>query len=245
MNLVRRRWENFGIVIPQTVAGAGGPVKAALVEDAADEDDKDFDGGGEDDPKLQDVRTLKISRDGQGGRWKDWKEAVAELMEDSFDDWPVEDIRTFLSICNGMARDGLPPRQWVERYLSIKKYSDTDRSQHELRTMAEYIEFCLCYDQLNGSSLVVMELIARRWQLIIWAHEGDALKPSYEGSEFFSGLKSFSGIDPAFATSVNRQMKDRMDRDKHRAAAGPSNRGLPAAKNDDNKGAAKGGGKRH
>ena len=68
-----------------------------------------------------------------------------------------------------------------EHYLHKKGYATHDRSQYELRSLAEMFEYGICYDQVNGPSLAIFELAARRWQHIISAHDEDHLKPRYDG----------------------------------------------------------------
>ena len=123
----------------------------------------------------EDMRTLGVEKNSRGKRHKPFSKAVAELVEDSFEDWPLRDgIRTFLWLVEKMEADGLAPIAWVEAYLARKRFSDSDRAAHELRSMGRTIEGSLTYDQLNGASLVCLEHVARRFQLIIGAHPESA-----------------------------------------------------------------------
>ena len=134
--------------------------------------------------------------------------AVAQLVEDSFDDWLLKDgIRSFLWLVEKMEGDGMAPVSWVESYLARKKFSDGDRAAHELRSMAKTVESVLCYDQLNAASLVSMEHVARRFQLIIGAHADNAQQPSYVGSNYYFE-EGEEAVAPELRDKVTKKMKD-------------------------------------
>ena len=183
-------------------------------------------GGAPPAPIVDDVRTLAVTYDSQGSRWKMFRDCVVELTEDTFPDFPLEDPRSVLWLMKYIARQGQTPITWVESYLQRKRYAATDRAQHELRFLAEYLEYTMCYDQLNASSLAGAELVARRWAIIISAHDRDPLKPDYSGSELFMGLGTESdGLAPGLMKNVARKLKDQAEVQRHR----DSRRGLPGA----------------
>ena len=168
----------------------------------------------------EDARTLAVTWDSQGARWKTFRDAIAEMVEDMFPDWPVEDPRTLMWLLKFIARQGHTPITWVEAYLARKNFSQGDRAAHELRHIAELFEYAVCQDQLICSSLVMMELLARRWQLIVSAHERDAQRPNYEGGELFSGLGGeHGGVAPMLMKNISHRLKDRSEIDRQRDAA--------------------------
>ena len=97
--------------------------------------------GGPDAPKeVDDARTLSVTRNRRGRRNKAFADAVDELVEDQYDDWPLKDhVRSLLNICERMATDGLAPVAWIEAYLARKKHQESDRSQHELRCLTRIL----------------------------------------------------------------------------------------------------------
>ncbi len=147
--------------------------------------------GPADPPKeVDDARTLAVTRNRRGRRNKAFADAVDELVEDQYDDWPLKDhVRSLLNICERMSTDGLAPVAWIEAYLARKKYQDSDRSQHELRCLARILETALLYDQLNIASLASFEHMAHRMQLVIGAHAVGPANPTYVGSEFYGGAE--------------------------------------------------------
>ena len=155
-----------------------------------------------------DMRTLAVVYDAHGER-RDFRDAVREMQEDDFTDWPVDDPRTVLWILKSMSRDSLAPVAWVERYLTLNAYSDTDRSQYELRAIARISQMAVLYDQLNLPSLACFELLARRWQLILDAHARNPLAPDYSSAEYFDGTShSRTGVAPMLTMVVARQQRD-------------------------------------
>ena len=100
----------------------------------------------------------------------------------------------------------LTPTARVERFLSTSKWSETDRSAHELRTLAKYIEVGGSYDQLNLASLAVFEHIARRWQVIMEAHADNPTAPDYDAS-YISGAYMEKAVVAVLRAHVAREMK--------------------------------------
>ena len=155
------------------------------------------------------MRTLAVVYDAHGERNRDFRDAVREMQEDDFPDWPVDDPRIVLWILKTMSRDSLAPVAWVERYLTPNAYSDTDCSQHELWSIARIFQMAVLYDQLNLPSLACFELLARRWQLILDAHARNPLAPDYSSAEYFDGTShSRAGVAPVLTRVVARQQRD-------------------------------------
>ena len=159
---------------------------------------------------ADDARTLSVTRNKRGRRRKLFCDAVDELEEDFFKDWPLEDgLRSVLHILERMSRDGLAPVAWTEAYLGRKRYADQNRSQFELRALAKVFEDGILYDQLNVASLASFEHAARRFQLIIGAHKMDPLNPSYVGTEHYGTTEDGDDIvAPGVKSKVLQGMKD-------------------------------------
>jgi hypothetical protein len=116
-------------------------------------------------------------------RHRRWRLVADAVTEESFDDWPLEDsVRTVDWLVQTIARSDRGPIDHVEFYLSKNPYQPSDRSQFELRCLAEILEVAGTYDQLNLASLACFETLARRWQMILDAHARNPLAPNYEAS---------------------------------------------------------------
>ena len=136
----------------------------------------------------EEMRTLAVHFDKHGERSRTFREAVYDLVEDSFDDWPLEPVRTVLWIFKKIAKDGLTPTQWLEKYFGHHKYADSDRATHEMRVLAQVFEYAVSYDQINVASLASFEILAWRWQLLLTAHEANP---------FVAGLRWLRVLRPA------------------------------------------------
>ena len=190
--------------------------KKRLLDREVEEPPRDGAGGDEDD-----CRTLEVFRDGQGQRWREWREVCTSLSEPDFADWPVEDSRSACWLARHMLRHGNTPTGFTEIYLREKGIAPKDRAVFELRHLAEVLEYGGCYDQLNVSGLASFELIARRYQAIIAAHKTDAGRPNYDESKFYRGLGSpLDAISPVLTASVTRRMRDEaeIEKQRHKAA---------------------------
>ena len=162
------------------------------------------------DEESEELRVMPVRFDEHGERHRQWREVCAGLQEDGFDDgWPVPGPRTVLWLCKTFSKAGLTPTQWVERFLSTAKWSDTDRSAHELRSLARYIETGGTYDQLNLASLASYEMMARRWQVIMEAHADDPTRPDYEAATYITGAYlEQAGVAPNLRSHVAKEMRD-------------------------------------
>ena len=154
-------------------------------------------------------------------RHRRWRLVADAITEESFDDWPLEDsVRTVDWLVQTIARSDRGPIDHVKFYLSKNPYQPSDRSQFELRCLAEIIEVAGTYDQLNLASLACFETLARRWQMILDAHARNPLAPNYEASEYYSGSRrGRHGIAPSLSAHVARVMKDESEIEKQRSKA--------------------------
>ena len=52
-------------------------------------------------------------------------------------DWPVEVPMTAQWLLKVFAKAGLSPTQWLDRFFATARWSDSDRSAHEMRCLAK------------------------------------------------------------------------------------------------------------
>ena len=151
-------------------------------------------------------------------RWRDVWDAVTE---EPFDDWPLEDqVRSADWLIQQIGKGDRGPIDYVDSYLAKYPYQPSDRSQHELRCLAEILETAGCNDQLNLSSLAFVEYLVRRWLTILDAHSRNPLSPDCWASEYYSGNRwGRHGIAPMLSAHVARTMKDENEIDKQRSKA--------------------------
>ena len=177
-------------------------------------------GDDEKEEEPDEVRTLPEVFDTHGERYRLWREVANALGSDEFSDWPMEGPRTMKWLAKFWAHQGCSPTQWLDKHLQTTGYSNTYRSVHELRCVAEVVESAGCYDQMNLASLASFELLARRWQLILEAHSRNPGSPDYDGSEYFEGLeKKRFGVAPSLREHVARRMRDDAKIEKQKTKA--------------------------
>lgn len=111
------------------------------------------------------MRTLAVTYDSQGERFRDYRVAVALMQEDPFGDWPLEGPRTALWVGKFFARQKSDPSAWLNKDLAEHRYHASDRAMYELKTIAEVLAFASTSDHLNVASLAALELLIRRWEL--------------------------------------------------------------------------------
>ena len=164
-----------------------------------------------------DMRVLTVMYNSQGARQRDWRSAVDAMQEDSFADWPLSGPRSMLWLMNFFTQVGLGPTLWLERHLQTSGWSPTDRSVHELRVIAEVLEFAAHYDQLNVCSLASFERLGRRWQAILEAHLRDPSAPDYDADDAFSGsVNRRVCVAPALRSHVAKELRDEAEIERQR-----------------------------
>lgn len=126
---------------------------------------------------------------------------VPALTASEYSDWPVEGPCTVMLLCKQFSRSNLGPQQWSERFLATARWSDTDRSVHELRSIARYMETGGTHDQVNLAGLAMVEEME--------AHSDNPVQPDYEAADYISGRhRESSGIAAELRTHVARLMRD-------------------------------------
>ena len=175
-------------------------IKLARASEAADGDDLFA---------SEDVRTMEISYNANGERSKSFKEAIGEMIQVSFDDFPLEPrtcleyLRAVGSIAESCYGQHLA---WVQQ----AKIPDSNRAIHEDELLARVLDTCITYDCLNAANLGCMELVVRRRQLIAQAHALNPASPSYDGADLFLGNQYRAGggiVVPALKEHVSKGLQ--------------------------------------
>ena len=170
----------------------GAPHLSDLVRGASEGDDKRA--------PEKDVRVLAVMYDTADERWRTLAEAMPEVEEIDFDDFPLAGPRTIHRDMKQLRRLGF---DWVQHHESWTRKSGvrpTDRSVHEHSSICRALNYMLCYDQLNLAALASAEALNRRRSLIEIAHQGRPDAPSYEAAEEYLGMREAADgtvVDPA------------------------------------------------
>ena len=95
-----------------------------------------------------------------------------------------------------------------------------DRVKHEHSLLCEVLQYALVYDQLDISSLVSYELVARRLQMLEEAYSANPKQPRFDAQLHFMGQgRKTAALAPALAAHVASEMRDEASVAKERRKA--------------------------
>ena len=169
----------------------------------------------------EEARTLDVTWDDQGVRFKGWRDVCSQSRVHSFADFPLEGPVTLLDLGKHMQRFGGDPANWMLQFAREKHIAASDRTWHELRVLTSAVEAAGSYDQLNIGALASVEILCRRVQAIADAHAIPG-KVDWSNGKFFTGT---GDVGDAVTSSLRqwaaRRAKDEADiesaRDRARA----------------------------
>ena len=83
---------------------------------------------------LLDARVLSVQRNSAGYRQREFRSAVADLVQSPWAGWPVSGPRTFLWCCKFMSEHALHPLAHHSRFVQLSGLLPTDPAaqEHEL-----------------------------------------------------------------------------------------------------------------
>ena len=143
---------------------------------------------------------LPVMYDTAEERWRTLAEAMPEIEEIDFDDWPLAGPRTIHRDMKQLRRLGFDWTQHHESWVRKSGVRASDRSVHEHSSICRVLNFMTCYDQMNVAALASAEALNRRRTLIEVAHQGRPEAPSYDAAEEYLGVRdAVDGtiVDPA------------------------------------------------
>ena len=189
------------------VAGGGGGGNAALVAALNQPGGMDAD-----DSKIDDARTLPISRDEEGNRYKDFRTGVQECKQCEFTDWPVGGPRTAKHVVLEMVSHAGSALAHHQAWRTACKFQPSDGPAVEHEGLCKILHTMLTYDQLDISNLASAELIARGIQRIEEKHKYklQASDESGEGALFMGamgGARIGSVVSPKLTEWVGGELQ--------------------------------------
>ena len=112
------------------------------------------------------------------------------LRSETLEDFPLEGARSFAWLTTYIKDHGLTPDGRQTKWAAEQHVAKDTAAyvMHDLCGLA--IELCLSYDQLDGSNLACMEVVARMYQMI--EETGGSMK--MEGFEHFIGRDKTGGM---------------------------------------------------
>ena len=191
----------------QDIAGGGAGGNAALVAALNQPGGVDVD-----DSKVDDARTLAISRDEEGNRFKDFRSGVQECKQCDFTDWPIGGPRTAKHVVLEMVNHAGSALAHHQAWRVACKFQPSDGPAVEHEGLCKILHTMLTYDQLDISNLASAELIARGIQRIEEKHKFklQASDDSGEGALFMGamgGARIGSVVSPKLTEWVGGELQ--------------------------------------
>lgn len=166
-------------------------------------------GGGE---AVDDARTLAISRDEEGLRFKEFRVAVGECRQVEFPDWPVGGPRTTKHVLTEMLNHGGSAIAHHQAWRVACKFQPSDAPAVEHESWCKVLHTLLTYDQLDATNLAGVELVVRSIQRIEERHKHklQATDDSGEASLFMGamgGARLGSVVSPKLTEWVGSELQ--------------------------------------
>ena len=185
---------------------------------------------------LDDVRTLAVDYDGQGERFKPWRDFTREIYVQNYDDDPLEGTISVVHVCKMMDRSGGDPRRWLSEWSRDYKVERSDRTYHELHTLCECLHLAGTYDMINVGALRSIEKVARRVEALVEAYGTPGSAPSWTlAKQLDPSTRSSDIVAPGLRAGAVRRVRDQNEVTNVRV------RGLTRSSGDDPEGGGGGG----
>ena len=204
------------VVGPPPLAGAGGPGGIHALVAGAGGGGAIGGGGLPPASSADDARTLTISRDQDGNRHKEFRQASLECRETEFTDWPIAGPRTAKWVIQFVAENGGTPLAHHQAWRSACRMQPSDGPVIEHESYSRILQIMMNYDQVDVSNLASAELIVRHLQRIEEKHKDKlvAISDDNLGGEtaLFMGLAQGSRaglcVAPALQTWLGKQLQE-------------------------------------
>lgn len=191
-----------------------------------------------------DARTLSISRDPDGNRFKDFRAAVQQSRPVEFKDWPVSGPRTTRHVILQMIEHGGSALGHHQSWRVACKFQPTDGPSIEHESWCRVLHTLMCYDQLDVCNLAGVELVVRAIQRIEEKHKFKmmAADETGENSLFMGtsgGSRSGTVISPKLTEWIGGELQKEAliakERRKAREERALSRKGDKSEKSKDEK----------
>ena len=134
-------------------------------------------------PEVEDdIRTLEVTWDEHGERYKARREVVAQCTRYEFGDWAERFDAAppaVLGLIKRFLRFGGDPLRWKDEWLRELGMHGHERTAIEVAMITRCLHYMGTYDQLNLPSLASAEVLCQRLAQLIEAHaSGDRNAPN-------------------------------------------------------------------
>lgn len=160
----------------------------------------------------EDARTLSISRDPDGLRYKEFRTAVLESKQTDFQDWPVSGPRTVKYVLGQMLDHGGSALGHHQAWRVACKLQPTDAPAMEHEAWSKVLQTLMTYDQVDVTNLAGAEMICRNLQRIEERHKFKlaSVDDAGEGALFMgstTGVRAGSIICPRLTEWIGSEMQ--------------------------------------
>jgi hypothetical protein len=161
-----------------------------------------------------------------GERHRTMEQVSGDAVAVDFDDWPLDGTRVGSWIIRALRRQNQTFLQHHGAWVAKSGIRDGDRVTHEHATICRALHYFCTYDQVRVPNLAGAETLIKRLVLIEEAYRGRPSAPSYEGAEFFMGVRDTADgslVNPALCKHTAARMKEEAEIHKERRKAAEEN----------------------
>lgn len=112
-----------------------------------------------------------------GRRYRDFADALARLVEEPFDDWPLEGPRSLLEYLQMVRKKSQRPGSYPTKWVAESGIAKWGMEAHIPEVGMDILEAALTYDQLQAGNCTSLELLGRWMQLLEHTVSQNANKP--------------------------------------------------------------------
>lgn len=162
----------------------------------------------------EDVRTLPVLFDPQGGRWRRLDESALLSRQENFVDFPLDGPRVAGWLLQTLRKINMDFMGHHEKWVRQSNIRGNDRAIFEHKTLCRALQLFCCYDQLCLPNLAGVEAMTRRLTTIEQAYHNRADQPTYEHADYMSGVidtADGSLLPPALVEYTARRLKQDAD----------------------------------
>jgi hypothetical protein len=120
-----------------------------------------------------DFRVFPTRFDLSGQRRFDFREAIGQMKELEFRDWPIKGPKTLMWLLRYMAENGGGPNAFHLRWLTEVRLDYNAAGTSEHAHLCRVLEVLISYDQVDVCRLASLELLGRKIQMVHekWRHK--------------------------------------------------------------------------
>lgn len=129
-----------------------------------------------------DARVMAIRRASDGRRSRAFRETVGDMMESTWENWPIQGPRTLLWCLRHIAEHDYSPLGHHSRFRQIASLQHYDAGVQVHEMAMRVLEHAVTYDQVQAGELACLEVVPRQAQLVELKHRDRVLANQTSGT---------------------------------------------------------------